>query len=112
MSISSGSGCAKFTIVAAAVVSLADVVLVVTAAFGGGQDLQPPFVQPGGPGGGVVAAPHVRPSATVIAPGIPSISDRHFRTGKAHGEATGAVSLTLDLPTDKDKAYAQDGLVW
>jgi hypothetical protein len=44
--------------------------------------------------------------------GIPVVSNRHFASGSAHGVAVGAVSLDLSLPTDRDKAYAQDGLAW
>ena len=49
-----------------------------------------------------------RPNPQNISP----ISDRHFTSGNAQGQSTGAISFDFDLPVDKDKAYAQDDLAW
>lgn len=43
---------------------------------------------------------------------VPPVSDRHFGSGQAQGTSTGALTFNLQLPVDRDKAYAQDGLAW
>lgn len=66
----------------------------------------PVLSQPKAPhndGGTMTSNPH---------PAIPPVSDRHFSFGTTHAIATGDVSLEMNLPVDRDKAYAQDGLAW
>lgn len=44
--------------------------------------------------------------------GFPRIPDAHFASGSATATVTGDMTAQMSLPTDKDKAYAQDGLAW
>jgi hypothetical protein len=50
--------------------------------------------------------------ATPPAQRIPRIPDGNFGFGSATGSVTGAVSFSIALPIDVDKAYAKDGLAW
>lgn len=118
------SGCAGMSFWAAVVAAVlsASVLLILAANFSGlnkhdptgpGNDIGA-VPDPGDDSGTVIVPPGGQPGvAATPTPGtVPPVSDRHFRSGSAHAVASGDLSFDVQLPIDKDKAYAQDGLAW